>query len=227
MLDNEKACVGLRRTTGRRTVAGQEYKTDQELVAAVLRGDTAAERQFVLRFQRLIYAVLHRMRLEGDEIEDLFQQVFLHLWSRKRHCLRKWQGLGKGEFSSFLSVVIVRVAQDHLRRRRAQSRLEVDSLDADLTDEPHAVMDLTLSLERAEQRAAILRVMGKLATRDAELLQRRYYGEQSYREIASGMGLTVNHVGVALTRAEKRFAQRLRAAASELFDETEAVCSKR
>jgi len=46
--------------------------------------------------------------------------------------------------------------------------------------------------------------MGKLSVRDRDLIQRRYYQEQSYREIADALGLTVNHVGVALYRAESR-----------------------
>ena len=46
--------------------------------------------------------------------------------------------------------------------------------------------------------------MGKLSERDRDLIHRRYYQEESYREIADALGLTVNHVGVALFRAESR-----------------------
>ena len=51
-----------------------------------------------------------------------------------------------------------------------------------------------------EDRAAIAR----LSERDRDLIHRRYYQEQSYRQIADALGLTVNHVGVALFRAESR-----------------------
>jgi DNA-directed RNA polymerase specialized sigma24 family protein len=46
--------------------------------------------------------------------------------------------------------------------------------------------------------------MGKLSERDRDLIHRRYYLEESYRDIAEALGLTVNHVGVALFRAESR-----------------------
>jgi RNA polymerase sigma factor (sigma-70 family) len=46
--------------------------------------------------------------------------------------------------------------------------------------------------------------MKKLSERDRDLIHRRYYLEESYREIAESLGITVNHVGVALFRAESR-----------------------
>ena len=46
--------------------------------------------------------------------------------------------------------------------------------------------------------------IGQLSERDRDLIHRRYYLEESYREIADALGLTVNHVGVALFRAESR-----------------------
>jgi RNA polymerase sigma factor (sigma-70 family) len=54
-------------------------------------------------------------------------------------------------------------------------------------------------------RVGVLKAaMGKLSERDRDLIHRRYYQEESYREIAEALGLTVNHVGVALFRAESR-----------------------
>ena len=46
--------------------------------------------------------------------------------------------------------------------------------------------------------------LGNLSMRERELIHRRYYREESYREIAEALGITVNHVGVALLRAESR-----------------------
>jgi len=51
---------------------------------------------------------------------------------------------------------------------------------------------------------ALKAAIGKLSERDRDLIHRRYYLEESYREIANALGITVNHVGVALFRAESR-----------------------
>ena len=50
----------------------------------------------------------------------------------------------------------------------------------------------------------VKRGLGNLSVRDRELIHRRYYRDESYREIAEALGITVNHVGVALMRAETR-----------------------
>jgi RNA polymerase sigma factor (sigma-70 family) len=52
--------------------------------------------------------------------------------------------------------------------------------------------------------AAVKAALAMLSDRDRDLIHRRYYLEASYREIAEALGITVNHVGVALFRAESR-----------------------
>jgi RNA polymerase sigma factor (sigma-70 family) len=54
-------------------------------------------------------------------------------------------------------------------------------------------------------QAGLLKMaLENLRERDRELIHRRYYLDESYREIAEALGMTVNHVGVSLFRAESR-----------------------
>ena len=55
-----------------------------------------------------------------------------------------------------------------------------------------------------DQRRAVERAVEQLRSRDRELYRRRFEQEQSYKVIAEAMGVTVNNVGVALKRLEKR-----------------------
>jgi RNA polymerase sigma factor (sigma-70 family) len=64
-----------------------------------------------------------------------------------------------------------------------------------------------------EQQEAIQQALEGLRQRDRDLICRRHYRGESYKEIAAGMGMTVAHVGVALARAE----QRLKSAFSALY----------
>jgi RNA polymerase sigma factor (sigma-70 family) len=49
----------------------------------------------------------------------------------------------------------------------------------------------------------------RLPSRDRDLICRRYDMEQSYREIAEALGITIGNVGVSLHRAEKRLKKML------------------
>jgi RNA polymerase sigma factor (sigma-70 family) len=51
--------------------------------------------------------------------------------------------------------------------------------------------------------------LAKLAPRDRDLIRRRYDLEQTYREIAGALGMTVSNVGVSLHRVERRLKKML------------------
>src|ERR1051325_1130633 len=59
------------------------------------------------------------------------------------------------------------------------------------------------------QKGAVDAALQELLPRDAKLVFRRYYLGQSYQQIAQGLGMTVNLVGVCLARARERMRQRL------------------
>ena len=172
---------------------------DKELICHLLNGDRAASGWFVRRFERLIHRQLHDLQVPLQDHEDLFQEVFLHLWEHDCRRLRLWQGRGRGLFSSYLRVVIRRLICDVRRVRALPLPVEdVVLLGGETAEDPESL------LLSQEQKTAILQALEGLPQRDRDLICRRHYRGESYKEIAAGMGLTVNHVGVALARAEKR-----------------------
>ena len=193
---------------------------DWSLIAEVVRGDATAQREFVLQYQSLIYAVLGRYTLTAEEREDLFQQVFVHLWDRRFLRIKQWQPDGSGRFSSFLCVVVGRIVMDHFRGKRhtapgATTVLPLD--DGDLGDLTSSVPGPYEQACEAEQRRIIGQALLGLSPRDGDLLRRRYYRRQSYAEIAEALELTVGHVGVALQRAHARLRKELCREHAELF----------
>ena len=183
--------------------------TDRELVARILGGDAKAQETFVVRFQRLVHALLHRRAFKTADHEDVYQQVFLHLWSRDLQCLRQWDGQKSGDFRGYLRVIVERIALDHLRRQNSRRQREKSYLFEEQR-QFEGVSDFTPHLIAAARRQAIDQALSALPPRDAEMLRLRYFEEQSYGEIAQHLSLTVNHVGVALGRAQRRLARRLR-----------------
>jgi RNA polymerase sigma-70 factor (ECF subfamily) len=65
---------------------------------------------------------------------------------------------------------------------------------------------------REEERDAVLRVLGCMRPREAQVLLLRYAG-LSYREVAEVLGVAPGSVGTLLARAEAAFERAYRAAA--------------
>jgi DNA-directed RNA polymerase specialized sigma24 family protein len=94
---------------------------DTELIMHLIRGEQNAQEEFVRRFQKLIRVVLSMRPLSRQEQEDLFQQVFVHLWENNFRRLHKWDSQ-KGRLCSFLGVVAARLAADYIRRKTARAQ---------------------------------------------------------------------------------------------------------
>ena len=68
--------------------------SDRELVAHVVAGDAEAQALFVDRFSRFIWALLVRhLRVGPSASEELFQDVFVHLWADDCRRLRNWRAV--------------------------------------------------------------------------------------------------------------------------------------
>ncbi len=180
--------------------------SDGELIARVVAGDPAAADMFVDRFGRFIFCILGRsLNLAAQDAQEVFQQVWLRLWEDDYRRLRHWRG--EGEFKSYLAILVRHVACDYLRARSKEGSLDHSPDDFAL---PKQIDPATLepgadeAAAAAELRRATQSALARLSPRDRELITRRHMEGQSYRQIAEEMHLTVNNVGVALSRAEGR-----------------------
>jgi len=190
--------------------------SESELIARIVSGDSAAADEFVERFGGLVYTILTRdLRLPSDRADEVFQQLFVRLWEGQYRRLRQWRGRGK--FTSYLAVLVRRLAYDDLRSRPPRT----GTASGDSHDEPPATQrDAMEQMLVHEQGQAVREAVAQLLPRDREILERRHEQGQSYREMAEAMGMTVSHVGVALARAEARLTKILRAKFPGVFDET-------
>ena len=159
------------------------------LLNGVLLGDRVAADQFVRQYSRFIYLVIREYRLESSDVTDIYQRVFLRLWSNQMRALRMWNGTGS--FLTYLRPIVRNIVIDELRARPPET----------LPVEAHIPPGRPLPESAREDVNAAL---GKLSPRDRELIRLKHLEELSYREIGERLGLTVNNVGVSLSRAEER-----------------------
>ena len=135
------------------------------------------------RIQRLCYAYLGPV----GEVEDLFQEIMTNLWNS----LPSFRGESKP--STWLYRIAINTA---LLYRRKVVRSEALPELADEREGPHQ------DLEDQERLAALRAAIARLADQDRLVVTLLLEG-LSYREIADITGMTVNYVGVKISRIKQ------------------------
>lgn len=189
------------------------HPADQALVESLLAEEPGAWDLFVERYAGLTASVVRRIlrtrarSAEPADIDDVTENVFVMLLERDGELLKRYDANHK--LSAYVAVIARTAAHRHLRSQKAK---------ADLPDEMwgDAIADSgqeTASAETAglELKGALLETLGELSERDQRILKLFYFDGRDYQAIARMMGLSVNSVGAALTRARSKLGTALRA----------------
>ena len=140
-----------------------------ELVAALVRGEKGAWEAFVRRYAGLVAAAVRGVAREPGEVEDLAQEVFLRLCRNDFRLLRSYDPVRAG-ISTWITIVARSTARDALRRHRPvavpidmvpESRLAVDPI------EPVRKLKLPEALLSPRQRE----ILSMLYDRDMEVAE--------------------------------------------------------
>lgn len=98
--------------------------TGLELLDGVLAGDREAWPVFVRRYANRIYAAIHAVTsVPKDEVEDVFQDVFVRLCKHDFALLRRYDRK-KAKLGTYLVVIARSCAIDHGRRSREHAPIE-------------------------------------------------------------------------------------------------------
>jgi RNA polymerase sigma factor (sigma-70 family) len=152
------------------------------------RGDREAWRDLVSEYSRYVYAIILRgYRLPESDAEDVFQDVFARVFERLEtlrddDALRGW-----------IAQVTRNLCTDHLRRAHPHEELSdatVTELDERLTD--------------VDQALAVRQALGHLPAGCAEILDRFFCQDQSYRTISTALGLPPGTIASRISRCLQR-----------------------
>ncbi len=184
--------------------------SDENLIAAHLKGDPTAFRELVRRYGDGVLGYLCHMTGNRDQAEDLFQETFKRV-HEKAHTFR-----GEG-FKSWLFTIATRVTIDGARRRKRRMTVSLDQetdCDEQTGSQLTAVADENAAspadeLLRQEQKEQVRRAVESLPTGQRATLILAYYQQLSYREVAEALGCSVGAVKTQMSRALATLAQRL------------------
>ena len=153
-----------------------------------------AFRAFVLRHEKMVFALLSRMLGRGSEVEDLAQETFV----RAYRAFPTFDPEGPAKVSTWLLTIATRLALDSRKRRRVDSRAIDESHDAATGSTPE------ISLERRELGRALSDAAAKLPDdQRAALLLAEVHG-LSTAEIAEALEVPENTAKTRLFRAREK-----------------------
>jgi RNA polymerase sigma factor (sigma-70 family) len=157
---------------------------EKELIERCIKGDQAAWKDLVVRYERLVHSVALTFCPEPDDASDIFQQVWMELYQHLSD-LRRIEAL-----PAWLITVTRRRAYKLRSSRRPSEPLDED------------VPDVKQQLIHIEHEHAIERALGQLGGRCRQLIDLLYFtlDEPTYAEIADKLSMPVASIGPTRAR---------------------------
>ena len=162
-----------------------------ELVRAERRDEAIA--LLLPAFRRKIFGLAYSFVRDREAAEDVTQEVFIKLW-------RALPGFdGRAAMSTWIYTIARNASLSALRARRPQSSLSDPQVMA-AVESTNPVPSADVSVDRA----ALLRLVDQLPTKQRQVIMLFYMEAQSHEEVASMLAMPVGTVKTLLHRARAR-----------------------
>jgi len=159
-------------------------RTDEELLAAIGRGDERALGELYDRYGRVAYGLALRVLRDPALAQDAVQDAFLAAWRTATAFDAR-----RGKPQTWLMTLVHRRAVDIVRR---EERRRADQLDEDAPVAAAAATDEEAAVR--EQRRAVQAALARLPTDQREALELSYYGGLTQSELAERLGVPLGTV---------------------------------
>jgi RNA polymerase sigma factor (sigma-70 family) len=166
--------------------------TDEELLAACVRGEAAAWDALLDRYAALIYSIALKYGFAEQDAADVFQSVCVTLLE-KLNTVRAPRGLAAWIMTT-TSRQCLALAR---RKRREQGRSSQTSRELPIADPDRLPEDTLLALERERQ---VRLAMSQLPTTCRKVLEALFSESATYERIAAELGIPSNSLGPTRTR---------------------------
>lgn len=175
-------------------------KRDLALVEKAINGDQMAYAKLMDMYRESIYFMMLKMVRTDDDAEDLTIEAFGKAFNRLHQYSPSYA------FSTWLFKIASNNAIDFIRKKR----IKVTSMDTGYTNDEGEIITLDVSdgekdpeeeTIHAEKIVLMRDIVKKLKPRYRDLIEKRYFLELSYEEIADEMGLPLGTVKAQLFRA--------------------------
>lgn len=169
-------------------------RTDEELVALSMGGDTDSFNQLVLRWERPIYALAYRTLGREDDARDVCQETFLRAY-------RALPGFkGEAKFSSWIYRIALNLCRDWIRKQRRTPVMQApEGVElADLAAERGPVESIETLVARRQLSERVAAAMRTLPEEQRTAIVLKEYHGLTFQEIADMQGCPLSTVKTRL-----------------------------
>jgi RNA polymerase sigma-70 factor (ECF subfamily) len=189
-----------------------DYQNTSEgaLVSRAQAGDEAAFREIVEHYQSKVFAIIHGIVRQRNDVEDIAQQVFAKVYLS----LRSFDF--RSSLITWIYKITVNECFDYLRKRKVrklvyESDLSEDEVRRVENTEPSVNRQVSAETDLA-RRDYVQKLLCRVSEEDRMLLMLKEVEGFSVEELAAKTGMNENTIKVKLFRARQRLvkaAQRL------------------
>ena len=188
-------------------------RTDAELIAAVLNGETASFEPLVKKYQPRVFVTARRYARRESEVEDIVQEVFLKAFQK----LRSFRG--DAPFEHWLMRLAVHTCYDFLRAHRRNREVSFADFSDEESDwlERFAANPSDAGDDAAAARQLVERILAQLSPAARLVITLLEIEDRSVKEISALTGWSVPVVKIRAFRARAEMRKCLKKLAREKY----------
>jgi RNA polymerase sigma-70 factor (ECF subfamily) len=172
------------------------------LVELARAGDRVARQRLYRQHVARVFRTVRGALRSDAEAEDVTQDAMLTALTS----LHRYSPRSGTRFAAWLTTIAINTMRRRFRRKRPEL-----TATGELPEMPATDTDVGDDIDRAKQRAALLRALAELPPREREIVSLRYGAELDAAEIAAQLGLEAANVRKILERARARLGERIEA----------------
>lgn len=187
-----------------------DQRSDEKLLEAYRRGETAALRELIERYQTDLLRFLTRLTGDRQSAEDVFQETFLqvHLFADSFDTSRR--------FKPWVFTIAANKARDLLRKKARRQTVHLSApVRGGSGDTGTSYVDLMeidvpapdAGLDAQEREALVQRAVEAMSPPLREILLLAYFQRLSYAQVAEELGIPLGTVKSRLHAAVASFAR--------------------
>lgn len=166
--------------------SGLPIHEDQQIVAAMARGDERAAAQLYDKYSASMYALAMRIVGDGVDAEDVVLDVFTQAWSKATT-----YEAARGSVLGWMTTMTRTRALDCVRSRGRRTRA-VDSASRAMGDEPVGVASASVSahesVELSERAESVNNAMTVLSAQQRQAIELAFFDGLTHSEISDRLG---------------------------------------
>ena len=165
------------------------FHTDDELIAAYLKGDNLSFDALLERYKQKLFSYILSTVHREDLADDIFQDTFV----KAIVCMRKGRYKMNGKFYSWLLCIAHNVIIDNFRYEQSVEGLNRSEINEHLyTDNGLEGSPREIEMERENSLSQLNELIAQLPENQQEVLRMRVYENMSFKDIAEHTGTSVN-----------------------------------